>query len=252
MTAPVALLSTVTEVTQKMLEWDVKVWRNSTRLSDNLLQYHCLGLCEYVITTIVIVITTGNCTYGDVRLVGGSNQYEGRVEVCINDQWGTVCDDGWDSVDATIVCKQLGYATTGSMYSIVSIGLLICYWSAFFWFICWFVCFVWFIFFCLFFFFFAFAGGIAYSNAFFGAGTGPIYLDEVACTSSASQLLECSSRPISTHNCFHSADAGVACKGNLQLFQWSQKLSAFQFMHTYFKCSSMHNWSGATSVWQHP
>ena len=58
-----------------------------------------------------------------------------------------------------------------------------------------------------------YAGGIAYSNAYFGAGTGPIYLDNVACTSSASQLLECSSRPILTHNCRHSADAGVGCKG---------------------------------------
>ena len=58
------------------------------------------------------------------------------------------------------------------------------------------------------------AGGIAYSNAFFGAGTGPIYLDDVACTSSASQLLECSSRPILTHNCRHTADAGVGCEGS--------------------------------------
>ena len=58
------------------------------------------------------------------------------------------------------------------------------------------------------------AGGIAYSNAYFGAGTGHIYLDDVACTSSASQLLECSSRPILTHNCLHSADAGVGCEGN--------------------------------------
>ena len=57
------------------------------------------------------------------------------------------------------------------------------------------------------------ADGIPYYNAHFGAGTGPIYLDDVACTSSASQLLECSSSPILTHNCLHSRDAGVGCKG---------------------------------------
>ena len=57
-------------------------------------------------------------------------------------------------------------------------------------------------------------GGIPYRNAFFGAGTGPIYMDDVACTLSASQLLECSSRQISSHNCLHSADAGVGCEGN--------------------------------------
>ena len=42
------------------------------------------------------------------------------MEVCINDQWGTVCDDSWGTTDATIVCKQLGYAYTGSKFYLYS------------------------------------------------------------------------------------------------------------------------------------
>ena len=56
-------------------------------------------------------------------------------------------------------------------------------------------------------------GGRAYSNAQFGAGSGQIVLDNVQCTSSSNQLLECPSRPILSHNCLHSADAGVGCEG---------------------------------------
>ena len=76
----------------------------------------CMHMAKFCML-FTIVASTGNCTYGSVRLVGGSNQYEGRVEVCINDQWGTVCDDSWDTTDATLICRQLGYAYTGSEFN---------------------------------------------------------------------------------------------------------------------------------------
>lgn len=53
------------------------------------------------------------CTNRDIRLIGGSTSFEGRVEVCYNNNWGTVCDDQWGTPDATVACRQLGYSTTG-------------------------------------------------------------------------------------------------------------------------------------------
>ena len=53
------------------------------------------------------------CTTGQLRLIGGNILNEGRVEICMNNVWGTVCDDGWESADATVVCRQLGYSTQG-------------------------------------------------------------------------------------------------------------------------------------------
>ena len=54
------------------------------------------------------------CTEGDIRLVDGITRLEGHVEICKNNVWGTVCDIGWDKLDARVVCRELGLSVAGT------------------------------------------------------------------------------------------------------------------------------------------
>ena len=67
---------------------------------------------KYIAVLMLVYIFPGECTNGDIRLQGGDNAQEGRVEICHN-QWGTVCDNVWRDNDANVVCRQLGFAPTG-------------------------------------------------------------------------------------------------------------------------------------------
>ncbi len=55
-----------------------------------------------------------NCTENMIRLVGGISPLEGRVEVCLNGDWGTVTSDFWDYRDASVVCRQLNFQSLGN------------------------------------------------------------------------------------------------------------------------------------------
>ncbi|XP_030631021.1 neurotrypsin [Chanos chanos] len=80
---------------------------------------------------------TGNCNHGNeaallcappegngppLRLVGGEEDFEGRVEVFRDGRWGTVCDDQWDNMDAEVVCRQLGLGGVPKAWSWAHFG----------------------------------------------------------------------------------------------------------------------------------
>lgn len=57
----------------------------------------------------VLVTLFEQCVNGDVKLVGGNNVLEGRVQMCYDGVFGFVCDtDGWMQGEADVVCTQLG------------------------------------------------------------------------------------------------------------------------------------------------
>ena len=79
----------------------------------NYREIRCIALCGlqtskqswlFLLTVSIILADISG-----IRLVGGSWNGEGRVEISINGNWGTVCDDDWDITDAGIVCRQLGF-----------------------------------------------------------------------------------------------------------------------------------------------
>lgn len=80
-----------------------------------------MGQSSFTVNSFIHVYTVDmlyivSCQNGEIQLVGGDPDYvggEGRLEVCYNETWRTVCDGGWSISDAQVVCRQLGYSREG-------------------------------------------------------------------------------------------------------------------------------------------
>ena len=88
------------------------------KFTENTFRYNNIAATEKDVNTQFVAVSkmhyiTDSCQDGDVRLVGGQSAYEGRVEVCLSQRWGTVTDDGWSTADVQVAYKQLSYSTQG-------------------------------------------------------------------------------------------------------------------------------------------
>ena len=140
----------------------------------------------------VMCVHADPCRQGDVRLQDGTAT-SGRVEVCNDNVWGTVCDDFWDDFDARVVCIQLGLPSSGLWMSVLCCFHNITPHS--------------------------YTAATAVSGGSFPRGRGPIWLDNVKCRGHEATLVQCQHPGFGVHNCKHSEDAGVKCRGTVLKLQ---------------------------------
>ena len=68
----------------------------------------------YIHSLIASSTEIGNCEDGAIRLVGGANITLGRVEVCMNNAWGAVCNNLFGTREAKVICGQLGFDSSSN------------------------------------------------------------------------------------------------------------------------------------------
>ena len=173
--------------------------------------YFCPKICAHTF----FGLSTA-CVHGEVLLYNGSemttDMTEGTVLVCYNNTYGTVCDDRWDSIDASIVCGQLGYSNSGkyissffssegsTLHFSTVLRIMSFVFSLTFSPSCHSV-----------------EESIPVRQSFYGSlPNHTTLLDDLVCTGNEDNLLECPRMPdaaLGVSDCTHSEDAGVRCGG---------------------------------------
>ena len=154
-------------------------------------KYRCKGSGLLITILYFWYNRTDICSYGNIRLVNGTDPYEGRVEICrLNGAWRTVCDNTWSYSDAKVVCAQLHYPPQGIYHTyyrcqeviIESLSNNYCV---------------------------NHTDALALHRAPFGQGNGSI-LDYINCRGSEFRVVDCPTID-DYFNCNHTEDAGVRC-----------------------------------------
>ena len=129
---------------------------------------------------------------GQLRLVDNSGNSDGvsggRLEVFFNGEWGTVCDDLFNTINADVACRQLGFSRSTHFNNVGGLG-----YDPF---------------------------TVGNSNDIFiyppsrfqqGQSQQSIFLDDLSCNGSESSLISCLHSGIGNHNCDHIEDVGLVC-----------------------------------------
>ena len=134
---------------------------------------------------------------GSVRLADGVIDNEGRVEVCVNGVWGSVCDQGFDATDAHVVCQQLGHPELGIIIIIISIIIVI-----------------------------IISEPYVFTNSTFGAGQFPIVYSNLGCVGFENSLGACQKQTYPNATCSRNNVAGVLC-GYGEHYHYSNSLIGY-------------------------
>ena len=152
----------------------------------------CNHIFHIFLYSTAISTAPGYCSDGELRLEGSNddvqaNTREGRVEICINNAWGTICDTLFGSKEAEVVCRQLkGFQMDGKRLGSTAFNSLKCT---------------------------ALNAG-AWALRQYGPGKGPIFLNQLDCSGLETSLLECGRfTPLGLTTCEHLQVAGVRCTG---------------------------------------
>ena len=168
-----------------------------------------------MITIFMHISDPGSCIQdGDLRLVNGTIQQEGRAEICLNGVWGAICETGWTSNDAVVFCRELGYDGPG-----IKIKILVSKYRAYF------------------------AGPTTYYDAYFGETYGPVIFSNMACFGWENTISYCGKTSIPNFNCTQHNTAGVTCKDSTYACIMGNKSLKIILFRLY-------EWSGEASWWE--